>query len=368
MCNLRYYALIMNKLIDFSYFVCYTIIKHFKAGGIVMKGKILTIGVDIGNYDTKTQRTSTPSGFTKNSMIPFSADECLFYNGYYYIADSLSRFPYAKDKTENENCFILSLFGIAKEILLTAKKDLENPTNEEIQEKINAITAINLGVGLPPTHCATLSKKLINYYREYFSDKVEFTYNNFNFSITLGACEVFAQDFSAVAAYKLKTKKENSIVKTFPTYYAIDIGGWTADIVSIVDGCPSIKGCDSPPLGVLCLYDNIISEIENSTGLRLSPKVIEDILLGRPTVHSSDIIETVEARSASWFELILQKLQQFGADFSSYPVVFIGGGCLLFKKNIEMSQTIKKYEIITDVHANAVGYEKLLKMSLRAKK
>ena len=80
----------------------------------------INIGLDVGNFDTKTsERTKTASGFSSYSKKPFAIDECLKVNDIFYVPES-DRFPYTKDKTENENLFILSLLGISKEILSRA--------------------------------------------------------------------------------------------------------------------------------------------------------------------------------------------------------------------------------------------------------
>ena len=44
------------------------------------KDKVLDIGVDVGNFDTKTQNTVIPSGFVSYTDAPYKAKECLFLN------------------------------------------------------------------------------------------------------------------------------------------------------------------------------------------------------------------------------------------------------------------------------------------------
>lgn len=78
------------------------------------------IGVDVGNYDTKTALSSTPSGYSKSEDKPFGVKECIFYNGMYY-APSERRFPYTKDKTKDERAFILSLLELQRKLLRSAK-------------------------------------------------------------------------------------------------------------------------------------------------------------------------------------------------------------------------------------------------------
>lgn len=52
-------------------------------------------------------------------------------------------------------------------------------------------------------------------------------------------------------------------------------------------------------------------------------------------------------------------------DFRTNPAVFLGGGSLLLRKQIENSPEFKYVEFIDDVRANAIGYEKLTTARLR---
>ena len=87
-----------------------------------MGKKIINLGLDIGNYDVKTVNTSTPSGFNVFTTKPYGVSEYLLYEGKYYIP-SMDRFAYVQDKTKNENAFVMSLFGISKELIARAKKE-----------------------------------------------------------------------------------------------------------------------------------------------------------------------------------------------------------------------------------------------------
>ncbi|MFR7394219.1 MAG: hypothetical protein ACLUTA_02430 [Blautia wexlerae] len=51
--------------------------------------------------------------------------------------------------------------------------------------------------------------------------------------------------------------------------------------------------------------------------------------------------------------------------FRTNPAVFLGGGSLLLKPQIEKSPDFKYIEFIEDVRANAIGYEKLTAMRLQ---
>ncbi len=47
-------------------------------------------------------------------------------------------------------------------------------------------------------------------------------------------------------------------------------------------------------------------------------------------------------------------------NFQDYPVIFMGGGSLLFKQFIEERYIINVYEIIDDPFSNAIAYKRLI--------
>lgn len=161
------------------YMVYYT----FKVNLEVKNGKKVTyLGLDIGNYDVKTVNTSTPSGFNVFTTKPYGVSEYLLYNGKYYTP-SMDRFAYRKDKTKNENAFIMSLFGISKELIARAQKKYDRelkraeetssylPSVDSIQDVLNEAYSLNLGVGVPPTHYATLAQKPLTTIKNTFQNR-----------------------------------------------------------------------------------------------------------------------------------------------------------------------------------------------------
>lgn len=96
----------------------------------------LIIPVDTGNKQIKTPHHIFMAGLTcHDSYPPFGKDVIQYKGKYYTLSDQ--RVPYMRDKTADERYFILSLFGIARE-LRDAGLDTEERTN------------IVLLLGLPP--------------------------------------------------------------------------------------------------------------------------------------------------------------------------------------------------------------------------
>lgn len=323
----------------------------------------INIGLDVGNYNTKTVHASIPSGFSVYSKKPFLGEEYLYYNGKYYIPES-ERFPYLQDKTTNENAFILSLFAIGKEILQRKEKDGHKENGTDIDTEIAKITSLNLGVGVPPIHYSVLSNPTIDYYKKRFENGISFIYNNHEFNISLNTCRCFVQDVAAVVGYVPPQNKKDPIVK-YKSYTAIDIGGQTVDIITFINGNIDLGKCDSKPLGVLVMYEKIIKHIEMETGKRYPKDIIESVLRHEQTILDPSIIELINQEAENWLNHIIAALIQFGLDFDTYPVLFLGGGSLLFKPFIK-KLGLAKYDFINNPNANASGYEKLLKCSLKS--
>lgn len=327
--------------------------------------KILSLGVDVGNFDTKTQSTVTPSGFAEYKQLPFVSDNYILYNGMYYMQNE-NRFPYLSDKTSNENMFILSLFGIAKEIIAYAEKNVRRkeadsiesmPKAEltlKIQGEIDLIEQINVGMGLPLVNYGKDKDAYIDYYKKRFGDSIEFEYGEYHFCFSVNEIGCYPQGFAAVVTYN--PSKPDSIMKVAKkTYYAVDIGGWTIDIITIVNNEITDK-CTSKSLGVLAMYENIINDVEMQTGYALERVDIEAVLKEEETFLPDEIKDIINKDAEKWFERIKNELVQYGLLIKARPVLFLGGGSQLFKRFIRKNRDFVKCEFIPNPKANAKGY------------
>lgn len=325
------------------------------------------LGVDNGNSDIKSYSTSTPSGFFKSTKKPFVTEGYLLIDDIYYIP-STERFPYQKDKTTNNNAFILTLFAIAKELIYraerkNAKKVLRATKNPELKNKVIGVQGeilkfnnIELGVGVPPTHHAVLQKATVDYYMSRLSNGVNFEYDGYQFNFKVSNCVCLPQALAAIIGY---SDNPTITVTNYKAYYVVDIGGETVDFLTFSDSVILSQKCDSKPFGILVMCETIRRDIEINTGKRINNDIIENVLRGQAVIISDEIKELIRNMAREWLHKIIGVLEQFGADFSSYPVLFLGGGSLLLKEFIE-ELNLPKVEFIDDPHANAIGYEKIL--------
>lgn len=83
------------------------------------------------------------------------------------------------------------------------------------------------------------------------------------------------------------------------------------------------------------------------------------------TILDEEVIREIQKMAEDWMQRIINKLHAYVPDFRTNPAVFLGGGSLLLKLQIEKSKDFKYIEFIEDVRANAIGYEKLTAMRLQ---
>lgn len=314
----------------------------------------LVIGTDIGNFDTKTQHTSTPSSYkcydTPNLMI----EEYVKYKGLFY-APTNERNNQQQDKTANGYCLIMTLFAIAKETIFQLRQKYPGISNEDIQKEINKYDEVALGIGLPAGYYSSLAQKTVDYYNENWANGFEFDYMNFHFKLKLVNCAAFPQDFTAVAYNKnVKT------VEQFSDYYIIGIGGGTVDIIPVKDSNPQVDKCRTIEKGTTIMYEEIIKTIQQETGNTMEYSTIEKILLNKPSVVDERRKERVKRVAADFANKLVDDFAHTGLRLADNPCVFIGGGALMMKPTLEANPAFVMTEFVEDVHANAVFYAEFI--------
>lgn len=308
-------------------------------------------GIDVGNSEIKSANTAFPSGYTAYSVKPAMAKKYLMYKGKYYVL-SPNRKPYKEDKTEDGRCIIFTLISIAEEIL----NSCTNLSREDIQSKINRISRISLAVGLPPADMTNLQEKTYTFYREEFKDGMSFEYDEYTFSFIVDNVYVFPQNYSAAV-----TTRNSKIINQYPKYYVVDIGGITVDVLCMLDGQPIIEEVDSKKIGMLTLYENVIKRVKQETGVTIDQMCIESVLKKERNALKENVVTSIKNGCEAWSEYILDELVQSGIEFQAYPVVFLGGGSKALKPFMENTGLLGVHEFITDVNANAKGYQLLAK-------
>ena len=318
------------------------------------------VGIDIGNYDTKTQHTTTPSGYGEYTIKPQLVREYLKYKDKFY-APSINRFEYVKDKTSNDQALILALFGIAKEIIFDVKNQFEgNATREFIQRAISSIKTIAVGVGLPVGDFTALRDRTFDYFKEKLSDTVEMEFQGFRFSFVVSSIRVYPQDLLPVSA-----NTDCVTSHKYKKYVIIGIGGQTVDIIPVIGGTPIAEKLFSLREGVRKMFSDIIGAVETNFGTTIGEDSIEEVLLGNETTLPDDMEVAIRSYAKRHTDHMLNACVQRGINFIEYPAVFFGGGGLLLRPYIENSELVNSKEFLLDVRGNAVFYAAQIEKELK---
>ena len=300
----------------------------------------MLIAIDHGNKQTKLVR-SEPfiSGLSESEVRPFGSDVLTYQEKYYQISDQ--RIPYRRDKTEDDRFFILTLFGIAREI-------------EATDAYVPGIMRVQLAVGLPPAHYGAQHAT----FTRYFSGRgvVSFSYHSRHYSISIDDVACYPQSYAATA----------SILQTLtnvPLALVVDIGGYTMDYIRIKKGRSDMVSCDSLENGVIMLYNRIISQVRAANDILLSEEEIDAILSGQTVQGLEEMIPVVEACAQEFVSDLLSVLRERQLELRTVPVVFVGGGSILLKQHIQKSGKVAHPIFVEDIRANAKGYETLYRLT-----
>lgn len=298
----------------------------------------IVIGVDTGNRCIKTKNFSFVSGLVAYNSQPLMTDEYVKYNGTYYALTN-DRIAYMEDKTETEDFFILTLFAIAKEL-----------KHRCIQ--CNTGISICLAVGLPPAHIGRLKEKFIAYFQRGF---VKFSYGTSLIVLNIKDVYLFPQGYSAILPYFDEVAKESKA-------YIVDIGGYTTDVIMLNKGMIDLQCCTSFDMGVIDFFNKLKIDLRQQYSSVPDEQQIEAAIVDKEELYK-DMTKAINESAKRYAEYILKVLNESKINLMLSKVFFIGGGSLLFREFLDQSEYLNKKEYITDVSANAAGYEYLANMA-----
>lgn len=299
----------------------------------------MLIAVDHGNKQIKTAHKTFPSGLCASNTKPPFGENVLFYQDTYYTL-SEQRIPYMRDKTVDERFFILTLFAVAFELRhlhLSAE-----------------VTDVRLAVGLPPAHYGTQYKKFEGYFLNRGVMEYELDGHPYRIFISDAAC--FPQAYAAVMpVYQKIQQLSKSIV--------VDIGGFTADYLLIRNGQADLSVCDSLENGVIMLYNRVKSMVNADYDMLLDESDIDAILQDRPHCYNETVVKLVKNQAQLFVDDLFGKLRERMIDLRTGTAVFVGGGSILLRKQIEASPKIGATIFVNELSANTKGYELLYRAS-----
>ena len=304
----------------------------------------MLIAADHGNKQMKLVR-SEPfiSGLSESEVRPFGANVLKYGDKYYQISDQ--RIPYRRDKTEDDRFFILTLFGIANEI-------------EAAGAYVPGIMRVQLAVGLPPAHYGAQCEAFTKYFTNRGAVKFEFRGRIYSIYIEKALC--FPQSYAAASTIL-------SSIRTIPKALILDLGGFTADYLRIQNGAGDLSVCDSLENGIISFYNKVISRINSDQNILLEESEIDAILEGKVGHVPPAVADAVEQQAQGFINDLFSTLRERGLELKSGVVVFVGGGSIRLRRQIEASSKVGKALFVDDIQANAKGFEKLYQYTVNGR-
>ena len=241
-----------------------------------------------------------------------------------------------RDKTLDDRFFILTLFGIGKEL------------EKRTQPQKDTIYQVELPVGLPPKHYGALYEKFGQYFVR--PGVQRFTFNKREYLVQITKAAVFPQDYAAAMTIYPQIAAYNRVV-------TVDIGGFTLDYLLLREGRPDLSVCDSLEMGVITLYNRIVSRANSELDVLLDETDIDTIICDKNSDYSNSVIKLVKQMT----------FRERGIDLKTGCIVFIGGGSKLLKPYLENTDKVGKCVFIDDICANAKGYEILYQVQKKSR-
>ena len=300
----------------------------------------MLISIDHGNKQIKTVHCEPfTSGLSESEVQPFGKDVLKYRERYYLISDQ--RIPYRRDKTDDERFFVLTLFAIAGEI-------------EAAGAYTPGIMRIQLAVGLPPAHYGAQRKAFIQYFTG--RGTVSFSFRGKAYTICIEQADCFPQSYAAAVTIL-------GSLKTTPKALVLDIGGFTADYLQIKKGAGDLTVCDSLENGVILFYNRVKSKVNSERDILLEEAEIDAILAGKAADVEPAVVRIVRQQAQAFVADLFSTLRERQLELRSGPVVFVGGGSILLREQIEASGKVAHPIFVEDICANAKGYDLLYRFS-----
>lgn len=298
---------------------------------------IEVIGVDNGWQQTKTVHHVFPSGVTEILSEPAFFDDVLELNGKYYKVGT-KRDSIMDNKTESEDCYLLTLAAIAKELKYRGKRE----------------SKVLLAVGLPATRFGVEKKA----FKEYLSrnEDVFFKFEEEEYKIKITKVAVFPQGYSAVVS---------NIASFGPKVIIVDVGSWTIDIFPIIDKKPDDANANTLSEGLIPCMRLINKNCMRLYNEKIDEEDIKNYIITGKCKLDEKFIELMGKALKEFATSLFNSLREEGYSLNTTQFFFVGGGATVMEKFGGIKQKNVKYNF--DVKANAKGYEQLAKIAMAKK-
>ena len=110
------------------------------------------------------------------------------------------------------------------------------------------------------------------------------------------------------------------------------------------------------------LYNKVRSKVNSELDLLLDEGDVDAILMGKKTQYPDAAIRLTEQMAQEFINDLFSTLRERMLDLQYCKVVFVGGGAILLKRQIETSGKVGTPFFVPKINANADGYEYLYRI------
>ena len=184
--------------------------------------------------------------------------------------------------------------------------------------------------------------------------ELDFSFRKERYKVHLCGLEIFPQGLAAV-------HNQGSMPGM---NMLVDIGNGTMSILEIHDGRPIENSISTEVFGVHQCMEKIQKEVSKHSGVDVSEMLIEPLLRNGIGDRTDAVAMTTKRIAENYTAEIMKKLIAHGYREELVHLYIIdGGGCLL--QNFSDLTAKPEVTVITDICANAKGYEALAMMKQR---
>lgn len=294
--------------------------------------RIYYVGIDHGNHLMKTSNHVFENGVERQAVKPTFHANTLVYDGAFYKIGE-KRNSVKDSKLADDDYYLLTLAALAKEC---QSGNIPNGAR------------VVLGVGLPLKQFATVRKQFVKYLKR-GSQPVHFKFEDVAYEFTIENVMTFPQCYAAVADRLGSMKGEHLIV---------DVGSWTIDIMHVKDGVPVESKCETFTESMIFVIQEIKSRSSEVFGKEISENVITDYISNFSSNYPEKYARIMDEALDKFVSRVEGILKENGHDTEFTNIIYVGGGAKAMERFGKHGDNIS---YVTDVRANAKGYEFLAK-------
>ncbi len=295
----------------------------------------IIIGVDHGYGNMKTAHRVFRTGVECMEEEPIVSKNFVRYRDKFYVIGE-SHLVYQGNKTDSEDFYILTLAALAEELKFRGLHE----------------TNVILAVGLPLAWMKNQGAGFRRYLMK--EQELHFEFRKERYHVHLCGVEIFPQGFAAVI--NLGAMQGMNMLA--------DIGNGTMNVMQIVDNKPLEKSLVTDKFGVGICMKEIQKELSKENGEDIPEMLIEPLLRKGLQGRTDNIAKKVEYIAKKYTENIRKRLTDYGYKEQLVHLYVIGGGGCLLQNYSDLGEKAG-VTFITDICANAKGYEILAEKKLR---